>query len=144
MAEKFKSRIVLTNRMTVTDLGLKLVSRKNILSFHLSLLRQFCGLTFIVTYIRQIMTDAKSPLASISLLIINSVQFGSAVIGIFVASRFKRKLLVRYSTLVISFLMVLVGVADLLDDSTFTLVMMALFMVPCVSSLLCVIWSYPS
>ncbi len=90
------------------------------------------------------MIDAKSPLADISPLIINSVQFGSGLIGIFMASRFKRKLLVRYSTLVITFLMVLVGVADLLDDSIFSLVMMTLFMVPCASCLLSVIWSYPS
>lgn len=51
-------------RMTVTLKGAKIVSRKNILSYHLALLRQFCGVTFIIVYSRQLMTTLGPNLAN--------------------------------------------------------------------------------
>ena len=54
---QLKKKMGETNRNTLLNINVRLASRKNVLSYHLALLRQFCGATFIVVYARQVMVD---------------------------------------------------------------------------------------
>lgn len=134
----------ITNRKTVQNIILKLSGRRDILSYHLGLLRQFCGATFIVIYARQLMVDFKSPLADDSPVIINGVQLFAGLIGIGLVTRLKRRFMVIFSNIALAFLTLAIAVSDLYGNSALCLAFMTLFMIPCGACLTSVIWSYPS
>ena len=100
-------------------------------AIHLSISRNLCGVTYIVVYARSVLTALKSPYAAVSSIIINAVQLVSGFVGIYMILRFKRKNILIYSTFFMCILNILIGCADLLDDSTLTLISMTLFMIPC-------------
>lgn len=134
----------MTKRRTVQAINIKLSSRKNILSYHLALLRQFCGATFIVVYARQVMLDLKSPLADDSPVIINGVQLFAGIIGVGLVTRLKRRFMVIFSNIALALLTLAIAVSDLYGNSALCLAFMTLFMIPCGACLTSVIWSYPS
>jgi MFS family permease len=131
-------------RVTATFKGLKLISRKNILSYHLALLRQFCGVTFIVVYSRQLMSTTGPNLADETPVIVNSVQLASGIIGIFLVSRLPRRRMIVYSTLSLAVINLAIGIVDIFQLAVPTLVSMTIFMVPCGALFNSVLWSYPS
>lgn len=141
---QLKKKIEETNRSIVDNINLKLASRKNILSYHLSLLRQFCGATFIVVYARQVMQDLKSPLADDSPVIINGVQLLAGMVGIGLVTKLKRRFMVIFSNVALAAITLAIAISDLYGNSPLCLAFMTLFMVPCGSCLTSVIWSYPS
>jgi MFS family permease len=141
---QLKRKIEATNRLTTSLQGVKLMNRKNLLSFHLALLRQFCGVTFIIIYARQIMNDLGSNLANETPVIVNSIQLGAGILGVFLVSRFQRRKMIIYSTLALAILIFIIGITDLLELSIPCLISMTIFMIPCGTGLNSVIWSYPS
>lgn len=111
---------------------------------HFVLLRQFCGVTYIVVYAGQILRNLKHHLAIEAPVIINGVQFLSGLLGIIFVNLISRRPLVTISTFLLSILNLLIGVADLIEEPLFCIVSMILFMIPCGSCLTSVAWSYPN
>jgi hypothetical protein len=81
---------------------------------HLALLRQFCGVTYIVVYAGQVMRELKSPLANLTPVIINSIQMLAGIAGIFLITIFERRSMVLLSTIVLALLNFAIGTADFL------------------------------
>jgi hypothetical protein len=92
-----------------------LTNKKNLLSFHLALLRHFCGATFIVIYARQVMIDLKSDFADDAPVIINSIQLAAGFAGIFLVTRLRRRLMVIFCTMALAVIVLIIGIADLLE-----------------------------
>ena len=68
----------------------KRIKRKNFCSIHLAILRQLCGVSFIVVYAGQTLREINSSYAPYSSVLINSVQLASALIGIIFVQIFRR------------------------------------------------------
>jgi hypothetical protein len=82
-------------------------------ALQVSLLRQLCGVSYIIVYAGQIMRDLKSPLAPITPVIINSVQFASAFIGIVLSKYFGRRPLMQSATIFLCLINIAIGVSDI-------------------------------
>lgn len=93
--------------------------------------RNFCGVSYLVVYTKLILRKQKVSYYKESPLIINGVLFISALAGIYLANRFRRKYMLLYSCFFMCVLNLLIGCADLLSMPVLTLITMALFMIPC-------------
>jgi len=60
------------------------------------------------------MREMKSPLAGVTPVIINSIQFAAGVIGIFLVDVFHRRRMVIFSTISLAVLTLVIGISDYL------------------------------
>ena len=117
---------------------------KNLTSLHLAVLRHFCGMSYIIVYAGPIVATFNVNDTRIAPTIINSVQLVANIIGIFLVQKFSRTTLLLVSCLLMGFINLIIGIADIEDESKLCVAMMCIFMIPCGAGLNSIVYSYPS
>jgi MFS family permease len=127
----------------VPSLSVKATKHKVITALHSGLLRQFCGAPFVIVYSVYIFGNLNSEYTAIATLIINTVQVGAGVIGLWLVSSMQRSRLVIVSTFFAALLSFAIAVGDATGSSALCLTAMILYMMPTASCLQSVTWFYP-
>lgn len=122
----------------------KFSNPKNLTALHLGLLRQFCGMSYIVVYAGQVISRVKEVDASITPVVINLIQLVAGLAGIWIVGVFSRGALILSSSWLMGVINLIIGVSDILEEPVFCIVMMSIFMIPCAAGLNSVVYAYPS
>lgn len=115
----------------------------NLCGLHLALLRQFCGVTYLVVYASQLPNHQETAIGSSALVVENTLQVLGGLVGIAMVTTFSRYYMVTIATIVALFCNVLLGVGSILEWSLPSLLIICAFMFIEGSMLTSVAWFYP-
>ena len=86
----------------------------NVCGVHMALLRQLCGITFLIVYASEIPIHNESSLGKSAIVIENALQFAGGLVGIACVNRFPRYYLLSLATLAALVLNLALGIASIL------------------------------
>lgn len=116
----------------------------NMCAMHLALLRQFCGVTYLVVYASQIPIHTENSLGSAGFVVENSIQMVGGMIGVPMVMNLSRYKMIVVSTVLLLFLNLSIGLGSLFGIPTLAFVSICVFMFVCSSTLTSVAWTYPA
>ena len=87
-------------------------NRKNLASIHLAILRQFCGMSYIIVYAGQVV-DGFGGNPSVVPVFINSVQLAANIFGIFLTQKISRNTILIISCWLMGVINLIIGIADI-------------------------------
>lgn len=116
----------------------------NMCALHLAILRQFCGVTYLVVYASQIPIHTQTALGSAGFVVENSIQMIGGMIGIPMVMNLSRYKMVAVSTVLLLFLNLSIGMGSLFEISQLAFASICVFMFVCGSTLTSVTWTYPA
>ena len=122
----------------------------NLGAMHLAMLRQFCGVTYLVVYSRNFPLHRSFALSSSAAVIENAIQLVGGFIGVALIMKFSRYKMLTVSTIILLVLNVCIGIASIFNykedqfAGPFGFASICVFMFICGSCLTSVAWTYPA
>ena len=114
------------------------------------MLRQFCGVTYLVVYSRNFPLHRSFALDSSSAVIENAIQLMGGFIGVALIMKFSRYKMLTVSTIILLVLNICIGIASVFNSKgydfagSFGFATICVYMFICGSCLTSVAWTYPA
>lgn len=116
----------------------------NLCALHLALLRQFCGVTYLVVYASQIPIHTQTTLGSVGFVVENTIQMVGGMVGVPMVMYCSRYKMVVVTTALMVFLNLALALGSIFQIASLAFGFICVSMFVCSAGLTSVIWSYPS